>query len=141
MTTWTKFAWCAFLYRAINGGDRDYQCLMQDVVFLETIRNDPSKVRWIDIRDKLITGFLNKWKTRVSKSEPTARALKAQIVAIHPFLASLSPADIDTVDFGQLVTVTSATITISDAIKECYDRMLGVKGIGPTATGKILHVL
>lgn len=141
MTTWTEFAWCAFLYKAISSGDQDYQCLMQDVNFLEQIGNDPSRARWVDIQDKLITGFLNKWKTRVSKSEPTARALQAQIVSIHPFLASLSSADIDTVDFGQLLAVKSATMTISDAIKECYGRILEVKGIGPTATGKILHVL
>ena len=137
MTRWTEFAWCAFLYGAIDG-DKAYQTLMNKTVFLEKIRNDPAGVSPDEIQKDLIY-FLNQWRTRISHE--TANEIRAQIIKIHPFLAALSQVSVENVDLGKSVIVNSTSITVFDVVKECYNGLDAVHGIGPTATSKILHVL
>ena len=61
MVTWNEFAWAAFLYGAI-GGDRDYQALMRNTEFLQRLRSKPDEIERTEIRERVIEGFLNRWR-------------------------------------------------------------------------------
>jgi hypothetical protein len=135
--SWTEFAWCAFLYKMINEGDEDYLQLIEDDAFLKALRTNP-KLQWRGIQEKLIK-FLNKWKTRVEKSDESAQAIAKRIEAILPDLRSLGTFSIRDVDLGTVGDSPSPTVHV---IENCYDSIRNSKhNVGATATAKILHIL
>jgi len=142
MPTWDAFAWAAFLYGSI-GGDRKYQELMKREEFLHALRNKPETCDVGMIREYLLKGYLNAWKTRVQNSDASAAGIRNSIKTMQPLLSSLEGLSVTTVDFqGQLAGNGGVAITVSEAIEYCYEimRKTGFH-IGPTATAKILHIL
>ena len=141
MPTWNELAWASFLYGSI-GGDRYYQALMQNTAFLTALRTNPNGVADTDVRQHLLKGYLNAWKTRVINSQQSASAIKTSINNLLPYFTALSNLSIKTVIFTNSRTVNSQKCTVLKAVETCY-RILRATGykIGPTATGKILHIM
>ena len=141
MPTWKEFAWAAFMYGAI-GGDRDYQTLMSNPTFLNLLRTNPLSIADSDIQKNLIKGFLNRWKTRVENSLQSAQAIKQSIANLTNSLNALTGCLIGSVNFQQVVTISSQTKTIASIVEDCYYTLkhTGYR-IGPTATAKLLHIL
>ena len=140
MITWKQFAWAAFLYGAI-GGDKFYFSLMNNADFIAKLHDNPNTLTDSEIRDNLLK-FLHQWSTRgVPKN--CAGSLLEKIISIHPHLAALRSNNvcITTVSFQDSLTVNGTERSIEAVIKDCYKAIIGVKGCGPTATAKILHIL
>jgi hypothetical protein len=136
MPTWDQFAWAAFLYGSLAGGD--YETLMGKREFIEPLRKSPQVLSPSDICDNLIL-FLNQWKTHVHKS--CAGRLRSAIVKMQPEMAVLSGENIVTVNFGMQTAVEGRPTTIGTLVEKCFECVKGVNGLGPTATAKILHIL
>ncbi|MDI6771767.1 MAG: hypothetical protein QME77_04185 [bacterium] len=141
MPTWNEFAWAGFLYGSL-GGDRQYQALMRNAIFVGALRTTPNGVIDADVQRYLLKGYLNAWKTRVKNSQQSASAIKGSINNMLPWLSALARLSIKTVLLQNTLVVNGQQCTVADAVESCY-RMLRTTGhrIGATATGKILHIL
>jgi len=140
MITWKKFAWAAFMYGSI-GGDKFYFDLMRNTDFLTALHNNPNQLTPDDIKNYLLK-FLHQWNTRgVPKS--CAGNLHRAIISLQPQLFALRSinACITTAPFKDNILVNGSDCSIESVIKQCYKGINDVKGCGPTATAKILHVL
>ena len=141
MPTWDEFAWAAFLYGAI-GGDPDYQNLMNKTELLRNLRTNPIQLEIEKIKDEIIKGFLNKWKCRVQNNQESAIELRNALEIILPYLRALNPFNINDVDFSAIVNVNNETITVDNAIENCYSTVRNIGfNFGPTAASKLLHIL
>lgn len=141
MVTWNEFAWAAFLYGAI-GGDRDYQALMRNTEFLQRLRSKPDEIGRTEIRERVIEGFLNRWRCRLPNNPESGEAILTSLRILQPHIRVLSPLDIETVDFKQNLSVAGHQLTAGDAIAMCYQRLKdSVYRLGDTATSKLLHIL
>ena len=110
--------------------------------FITSLHTDPRSVTLNDVEGKLIL-FLHQWKTR-GVPKRCASALLEAICAVQPVLSALSSFRISNVDFDQQLSISNFNNppnTVADAIECCYQKLISVKGLGPTATAKILHVL
>jgi hypothetical protein len=138
---WNEFAWAAFLYSAI-GGDPDYQNLMNQTNFLNGLRTNPERLQPTEIQQKLIRGFLNRWKCRVENTAKSAIAIRSTFEKTVLCLQVLKGLKIEDADFSQIVRLDNKSIKISQVIEDYYTavRDIGFR-IGSTATSKLLHVL
>lgn len=136
-TTWHEFAWGVFLYGSL-GGDSSYEKLFSETRFIGLLSQSPNTLGTQEVSDHLIH-FLNIWKTRIAGS--CASPLHRAIVKCHPMYAALKDMTIAAVEWPAMVHVSGSPMTVSDAVVGCYDYLNNVKGIGPTATAKTLHIL
>ena len=141
MLNWNEFAWAGFIYGSI-GGDRHYQALMRNSTFLTAFRSNPNSLSENDVQQYFLKSYLNAWKTRVENSHQSASAIKASINNMLSWFSALSALSIKTVNFQNVLNINGQTRTVAEAIEFCYQtlRVTGYK-IGPTAIGKILHIL
>lgn len=141
MPNWNEFAWASFIYGSL-GGDRHYQALMRNIAFLTAFRTAPNSLPDSGVQQNLLKGYLNAWKTRVKNSQQSAAAIKASMNSMLPYLSALSAFSINTVNFQDVLIINGQNKTVAEAIEFCYRtlRATGFK-IGPTATGKLLHIL
>lgn len=115
---------------------------MRNTTFLTVLRTNPNILPDADVQRHLLKGYLNAWKTRVKNSQQSASAIKASINNMLPYLSALSAFSINTVNFQNVLTISGQNKTVAEAVEFCYRtiRATGYK-IGPTATGKLLHIL
>lgn len=139
--SWKQFAWAAFIYHSI-GGDKEYVRLMQDEELLQNLRQNPNNVAIEIIRESIIKGFLNKWRSRVVNSPDSAYNLQQALNAMVDYLSPIRDHKIVNVNFSEQIQFNDQQRTVAHIIKFCYDRLrnLGYR-FGPTATCKLLHVL
>jgi len=141
MSMWAEFAWATFFYWA-QGGDRDYQDLMEEQQFLNDLRTAPSEMDPVQVQDKVIAGFLNRWRCRLPNTRESAQAILGALQDLHPYLQVLRALDIRQVNFEQNTVVNREQITIQRSVAMCYERLRkSARGLGPTAVSKLLHIL
>lgn|GEM_PF-1133645 len=138
--TWDEFAWAAFLYKAMVGGDNDYQGLMEQDQFLKNLRTNPAGVEPAKIQDPVIK-FLNRWRCRTPNNPEAAEAILDALRILQPCLQALSAFEIETVDFDHPIIVNGNQITVHEAIAKCYRTLNELRGFGATMTSKLLHIL
>ncbi|MBA7663082.1 hypothetical protein ES703_71120 [subsurface metagenome] len=141
MPTWDEFAWAAFLYGAI-GGDRDYQGLMSQTQFLNSLMTNPMKLQVNQIQQQLIKGFFNRWKCRVQNTPQSAGSIQTTLQNLLPYLQVLDNFTIKNLHFTQMVNVNNNQMKVRQVIEHSYTK---VRSIGyrfaATATSKLLHIL
>jgi hypothetical protein len=138
---WPKFAWATFFFWS-RGGDKDYQDLMRNSSFLQSIRIHPNTVDDAYIQEYLVRNFLNRWKSHVRNSPESARAIKKSIANMLPYLSALSSVSIKSVTFDDMIQVNGGRLSVGQAVEKCYQEVRATGyNIGPTATAKILHIL
>lgn len=141
MLTWDEFAWAAFLYGAI-GGDRDYQGLMNQTQFLNSLRTNPSGLQINQIQQQLIKGFLNRWKCRVQNTPQSARTIQTTLHNLLPYLQVLNNFTVVNLNFTQTVNVNNNQMTVSRVIEHYYTTVRNIGNrFAATATSKLLHIL
>lgn len=141
MPTWNEFAWAACLYRAI-GGDNAYQELLDQPEFLSNIRFHLDDLSIQEIKQKLIKGFLNRWKCRATNTLQSATAVRRILIQVKPYIQVLENFEIESVNFDMSIIVNNQNITINEAISNCYQivRSIGYR-FGATAVSKLLHII
>ncbi len=144
MPTWNEFAWSVFIYKYITNEDSSYQNLMSNTQFLNSLRTAPNSLQANRIQNSLIKCFLNTWGSRVENTTSSAINIQTTLNGLLPYLNTLNNLTIQTVNFGNTVTVNNNQMTIEDVIAYCYDQVknnLGSFRFGDTATSKLLHIL
>lgn len=144
MPTWNQFAWSVLFYWAINDQNQGYQNLMgDDLLLLNTLRNDPARLSVEQIQENVIRRILNAWRCRMVKSLQAAEAIQNQLILTHPYRQALGDFDLETVDFDANIVVGENQIPISQACDEYYDALRNNIGhrFAATASSKLLHLL
>ena len=141
MPTWDEFAWAAFLYGATDG-DSDYQDLMGQTQFLNSLRANPRELQTSQIQQQLILGFINRWNCRAKNTQESAQAIRTILQHLLPYLQVLNRFTIMDVNFTGTVSVNNNQMTVSKVIDSYYKKVktIGYR-FGPTATSKLLHIL
>jgi len=145
LITWEEFAWAVFYFGVISGDikrDSDYLTLMRQDQFLQCLRTNPKTIEVDDIREKIISDFLNRWKCRIKNTRGVASAIRTSIKRLLGHLNALHDLRVESFQPDAVVDIEADQITISEAIEQCYRqiRKIGYR-FGPTATSKLLHIL
>lgn len=118
-----------------------------DPLYLETIKKREAwdNLDEISLDDviKVVLGFLNKWKCRLSYDCASELRTALQKTSNLFQLLTHEKADIQTVDFGKMVGTSGKNVKV--IIKEIFDILSKVradrKTVGFTATTKIIHMV
>ena len=141
--TWDGFAWAVFYYGVVSRditGRSDYLELMRQTRFLQDLRTNPNSLQANDIRQKVIRGFLNRWRCRVKNV--AANSIQRTLQSLVPYLRALNNLSIQSIQFNNPVIVGNNNMTISQVIEYCYTQVRNIGyNFGPTATSKLLHIL
>lgn len=130
MPSFKELAWATFLFRVMEMNE-DYINLLQEREFLNRLRNNPQQLGLGEIGEKLLKGFLNKWRCRVENNARSRQSVKE----------ALQDLKIDILQGERIETITFQEKE-SSIIMEAYSRIRSIGyGFGPTATSKLLHLL
>ena len=145
MITWKEFAWSVLYFGVISGdikGDSDYLTLMRQDQFLQCLRTNPKTIEVVDIREKIISDFLNRWKCRIINTRGVASTIRTSIHKLLGHLNALHDLRVESFQPDFVVNIEADQMTISEVIERCYGqiREIGYR-FGPTATSKLLHIL
>jgi len=145
MPTWNEFMWAVFYFGVMSKditGNSDYLQLMRQHEFLQALGTNPNQLQAEEVQQKVITGFLNCWKCRISNPPEAANAVLETLQNLAPYLQALQDQEIEGVQLDALLNIDGNQTEISRIIEHCYDeiRKIGHR-FGPTATSKLLHIL
>jgi len=140
--TFEKLAWAAFLARIFGSTGPDaYLSIYADSRFRESLVFDPANVSPKEVCDKLIGGFLNRWRSRFPNRQESASAVLGAIQQVSPFIQATRNLRIENVNFDNSVNVNTNHISVSDAIELIFNKIAHCYGNRTTAGAKILGVL
>lgn len=144
---WEEFENAILLYRKRFDTDDLYRNFSyQDFInspLVQQLRTNPGEVPFNEIENQVISGFLNRWgRCRIGEAQRVATSIQTEVQNLVPYLQPLNAFTIETpINFDQNLTVQGNQLTIGNAVEQCYMRLKGINGIGPTATSKLLHIL
>jgi len=140
--TYDELAWAAFVASVLKEtGPRAYISIYRDTKFRWSLVHEPAKVSLSDIRDKLIAGFLNKWRTRFPNNDESAAAIRNTLAKRASLLEKLDVLRIDDVDFCRTIAIDGSNVLISDAIANIFDGLAWAYGFNTTMAAKVMGVL
>ena len=140
--TYDKLAWAAFVASVFKEtGPQAYMSIFRDAEFRGSLVHRPAQVSLSDIQDKLIAGFLNKWRTRFPKNDDSATAIRNVLERRAPLLKKLEGLSIDTANFCEAITVDGSNVPISDVIANIFDGLAWAYGFRTTLAAKVMGVL
>jgi len=140
--TFEKLSWAAFLSRIFGSTGPDaYLSIYADSRFRESLVFDPANVSPEEVCDKLIGGFLNRWRSRFPNRQESASAVLGAIQQVSPFIQATRNLRIENVNFDNSINVNSNYISVSDAIELIFNKIAHCYGNRTTAGAKILGVL
>lgn len=128
-----SLAWACLFYMANSNDDKHYQNLLSDPI-MTTLRTNPADLTIEQVRDKILSGFLNKWGCRLARQnhEVLAQRIIEVTGQIKEDLQSLESAKLIDLDLGSNET----------AIMNCYQKMASIgNGFSHTAASKLLHMI
>lgn len=126
-----SLAWACLLYNYMTRYDVHYKELMQDGV-MSTLRTNPGSLGIEDVKDKIITGFLNKWSCRLQVTDSLAQRIIQATTNISNHLQRLNGKKLIDLDLDGN----------GDAIKNCYETVVNINGgFSHTAASKFLHII
>lgn len=126
-----SLAWACLLYNYMTKYDEPYKKLLKDGV-ISTLRTNPGGLGIEDVKDKIITGFLNKWSCRLKVTDPLAQEIIQATTNISQHLQRLNGMKLIDLDLDGN----------GDAIKNCYRTVVNIGGrFSHTAASKFLHVI
>ena len=111
---WKEFSWAAFYFGIISGdikGDSDYLALMGRNQFLQRLRTNPETIEVSNIREKIISDFLNRWKCRVINTEDAANEMRESLRRLVDHLYALRGLRIDI--FQPEITVNVGAVILT----------------------------
>lgn len=140
--TFEQLSWAAFLARVFGEtGPSAYMTIFSDKQFREDLVFHPERVSHEDIQDKLIGGFLNKWRSRFPNDKESGTAILSTIGRLSPSLQVLNKYDIERVNFDDEITVGNLKGTIFQCITYVFEAIRDCYGFRTTAGAKILGIL
>lgn len=140
--TFEKLSWAAFMARIFGDTGPDaYMSIYRDVEFRKSLVNKPSVVPVEQVRNRLIGGFLNKWRSRFPNSSESAAAILTRIEGVRPLLQATLMLSIETVDLDSLFTVDGRQLSVHQGIAEVFNAVANCYGFRTTEGAKILGVL
>lgn len=137
-----NLSWAAFMARSfgITGPDA-YMNIYRDNKFRESLALDPSNVNPKEVCDKLIGGFLNKWRSRFPNNENSGMDILKSLESVKPFVKALTNTAIESIDFNKTIDINGEPISMSDMIILIFERIIHCHGYRTTAGAKILGVI
>ncbi len=125
--------WAAicFYYRSV--GDKRYNRIMKDSVFLAKLRENPKTISSKEFEEKLILGYVNIENYDLLIGHKLAGQALSKIVELQPEISSLKKVTIR--DFDSSDKKTAAIIN------KIYLELCQVSGLWVTGASKILHVI
>jgi hypothetical protein len=140
--TFEKLSWAAFLSRIFGSTGPDaYMSIYADTKFRESLVFDPANVSPKEVCDKLIGGFLNRWRSRFPNRQESASAVLVALQQVSPFIQATRGLRIENVIFNDSIKVNDNYISVSDAIELIFNTIANCYGNRTTAGAKILGVL
>lgn len=140
--TFEKLSWAAFLSRIFGSTGPDaYMSIYADTKFRESLVFDPANVSPKEVCDKLIGGFLNRWRSRFPNRQESASAVLVAIQQVSPFIQATRGLRIENVDFDNSVDVNGNYISVSNAMELVFNKIAFCYGNRTTAGAKMLGVL
>lgn len=137
-----KLAWAAFISRLFGiTGPIAYMEIYKDFGFRESLVLDPLSLNPKEVCDKLIGGFLNKWRTRFPNNEKAAADILKSLESISPLLKAVKELRIETVEFSKTIDIDGKQISVLNLIMIIYERIIRCHGFRTTAGAKILGVI
>ena len=116
--------------------------IFKDKQFRKALVYHPKTVSSIDIQNKLISGFLNKWGARFPNNSKSASAILKTIRRLSPYLQALDKYKIESVNFNKVITTHSGDYgTISECITYVFNKLSNCYGDRPTFAAKTLGIL
>lgn len=141
--TWDEFAWAVFYFGVISEditGKSDYLGLMCQTQLLQNLKTNPNILQASEIQQRVIKGFLNRWKCRVENSPATANSIQKTLQNLIPYLRTLNNLSIQIIQFNE--PSRAYDMEMDQVIEHCYAQVRNIgHNFGPTATSKLLHVL
>lgn len=135
LPTFEDLGWGAFMYWVSSyggniGGDRAYVELLEAQDFLEELRRSPRTVSPASIRQYLID-FLNQWRCQLADTDDMAERIREGIAGITEMVHRLEPITLLSLDM----------CSDKSLVRQITTKLNDVRGLGPTSTAKILHIL
>jgi len=94
-----------------------------------------------DIRDKLIRGFLNKWRSRFPNNSESGSAILSTISRLSPYLQKLIGCDIESVNFDDNIHTKDVEDTIFNCVTCIFNAVANCYGFRTTVGAKILGII
>ena len=140
--TFEKLAWAAFIARLFGmTGPIAYMEIYKDYRFRESLAFAPSSLNPKEVCDKLIGGFLNKWRSRFPNNDKAASDILRSLESISPLLKAVREFTIDTIEFNKTIDIDGEQISVMNLIMTIYERIIHCHGFRTTAGAKILGVI
>jgi hypothetical protein len=140
--TFEKLSWAAFLSRIFGSTGPDaYLSIYADISFRDSLVFDPANVNPKEVCDKLIGGFLNRWRSRFPNRPESASAILSAIQQVSPLIQATRTFRIEDVIFDSSINVDGNTISVSAAMELIFDKIAHCYGNRTTAGAKMLGVL
>jgi hypothetical protein len=140
--TFEKLAWAAFIARYLgNTGPEAYMPIYRDKEFRKSLVYRPESVSPEEVCNKLIAGFLNKWRSRFRNSQESASAILAGLQEASPYIQATIELEIGTAIFENLIIVNGNHISVFDAIELVFNKVANCYGNHTTVGAKILGIL
>lgn len=140
--TFEKLSWGAFMARIFGETGPDaYMSIYRDIEFRKSLVYTPSSVTNEEVRDKLIGGFLNKWRSRFPNTDESADAVLTTLEGVSPLLQATLRFNIEIVDLDKSLTVGGRQLPVYQAIAEIFSAIANCYGFRTTPGAKIMGVL
>lgn len=140
--TFEKLSWAAFLARGFGDlGPDAYMSVYGDSTFRGGLITNPSSTSNEEVREKLIKGFLNKWRSRFPNTEESASAILEAIQNSNNLIKATNRFTIESVDLSEIVTIKADEITVSEAIARIFNSIANCYGFRTTAGAKIMGII
>jgi hypothetical protein len=140
--TFEKLSWAAFIARIFGStGPNAYMSIYKDIKFRELLAFNPAHVKPKEVCDKLIEGFLNKWRSRFPNNEKAASAILAALERVGPFIKATKALAIDSVDFNKYIDIDGNHFSVFEAIVMIFNKIANCHGNRTTAGAKILGII
>jgi hypothetical protein len=140
--TFEKLSWAAFMARifGITGPDA-YMSVYKDSKFRESLAFNPTSVSPKEVCDKLIEGFLNRWRSRFPNNEKAASAILAALQRVGAFISAVKTISLESVDFSNHIDIDGNQISVFDAVAIIFNEISNCHGNRTTAGAKILGII
>lgn len=140
--TFEKLSWAAFLARSFGDlGPDAYMSVYSDLSFRDGLIFNPSSIRNEDVCDKLIRGFLNKWRSRFPNTQESANAILQALQHSNSLIRETYKFVIESVDFDEIITIGTYQISVSEAIERIFNSVANCYGFRTTAGAKIMGII
>lgn len=128
-----SLAWAAFCFYYRSVGDTNYGKLMQDVKFLDTLRNVPEELTPAEFEERVLLGYIKVQNYDLLIGHRLAESILKELITLKPDVAALRG--------KTLINCDLSDHELREKINRVYSRLCAVNGLWLTGASKIAHLL